>query len=77
MATVKTRIWGALGLVAFGALALAAYWLTLHESQQDPCATPQNDVSAAILAGDRDEGDGLANRAILQRGNCPPAEAPR
>ncbi len=72
MEQVGSRTWAALGALAAGAIALALYWLTLHESQLDPCATPQNDVSAAILADDRDDGDGLANRAIIQRGNCPP-----
>jgi hypothetical protein len=51
-------------------LALALYWLTVHDSQQDPCAGMENDVSAAILAGDERSGDALANRAIVQRGAC-------
>ena len=46
----------------------ALYWLTLD--QTDPCANPQADISAAIIAeGDDDQG-GLANRAMIMRGAC-------
>ncbi|MEH6517885.1 MAG: hypothetical protein V7742_14495 [Halioglobus sp.] len=46
----------------------AMYWLTLDQS--DPCASPQTDISAAIIAeGDDDQG-GLANRAMIMRGAC-------
>ena len=46
----------------------ALYWLTLDQS--DPCASPQADISAAIIAeGDDDQG-GLANRAMIMRGAC-------
>jgi hypothetical protein len=49
-------------------LGAALYWLTLDQS--DPCASPQTDISAAIIAeGDNDQG-GLANRAMIMRGAC-------
>ncbi len=48
-------------------LTAALYWLTLEEA--DPCAAPQADISAALLAEGGD-GDALANRAILMRGAC-------
>lgn len=61
-----------IGVSALIVLAGAAYVLTLDPTQEDPCAAPQNDVSGAILADDREDGDALANRAIIQRGGCPP-----
>lgn len=62
----------ALGLLTLGlivGLALLAYFLTLDPSQQDPCLSIQNDLSAAILSDDADR-DALANRAIVQRKAC-------
>ena len=47
-------------------------WLTLTETQEDPCANPQADVSAAVLADDAGDQDALANRAIILRGKCEP-----
>ena len=64
----------AIGVVLAVLIVALLYLLTEHESQEDPCATPQNDVSAAILADDADDTDGLANRAIVQRGACDPRD---
>lgn len=53
-------------LVGIGVLI---YLVTSDPSQEDPCLTPQNDISAAILGEDGDQ-DALANRAMLQRKLC-------
>ncbi len=37
---------------------------------EDPCANPQADISAAILADNEHDRDALANRAIIMRGKC-------
>lgn len=63
------RLFAWLSALAVGLLCAALYLLTKDDSQQDPCLTPQSDVSAAILAGE-DEQDALANRAMLQRKLC-------
>jgi hypothetical protein len=44
-------------------------WLTMTEVE-DPCANPQSDVSAAVLADQPGEQDALVNRAIILKGNC-------
>lgn len=44
-------------------------WLTLPESE-DPCANPQGDISAAVLAGTPGDQEALINRAIIVRENC-------
>jgi hypothetical protein len=44
-------------------------WLTLPEAE-DPCATSQADVSAAVLADEPGDQDALANRAIIMQGKC-------
>ncbi len=44
-------------------------WLTMTEGE-DPCANPQSDVSAAVLADQPGEQDALVNRAIILKGNC-------
>ena len=49
-------------------VVLALYWLTA-EDPADPC-DPQLDISAAILADENGDQDGLANRAIIMRGAC-------
>jgi len=67
---VNKSLWfKAIAAIAIATLILALYWLTLVD--EDPCANPQSDVSAAILA-EGDDQDGLANRAILMRGACKP-----
>lgn len=50
-------------------LVAALAWLTMPEST-DPCATPQADIGAAVLADQHGDQDALANRAIMVRANC-------
>lgn len=55
---------------AFVVLLIAVLaWLTLPEAQ-DPCAEPQSDISAAVLADEPGDQDALANRAIIMQGKC-------
>ncbi len=70
MSGFVTRHLPALGIALVVLIGAALYLLTRHASQEDPCAYPDSDVSAAILADDPDATDALANRAILQRGAC-------
>lgn len=65
----KSLWFKSIAAITVATLLLALYWLTLVD--EDPCANPQSDVSAAILA-EGDDQDGLANRAILMRGACEP-----
>jgi hypothetical protein len=71
-AMTKKHLFAAAALALAITLVAALYWLTLDET--DPCANPQADISAAILADDGDDQAGLANRAILMRGGCPKEE---
>ena len=50
------------------ALVAVAAWLT--ETVVDPCATPQNDISASVLADGNEDQDGLISRAIIIKANC-------
>ena len=43
-------------------------WLT--QSDEDPCANPQSDISASVLADAEGEQDALINRAIIMKANC-------
>ena len=57
-----------ISFLAIISLVAVMAWLTMYE--EDPCANPQSDVSAAVLAdGDGDQ-DGLINRAIIMKGKC-------
>ena len=57
-------------LFFFGIILVSAlYWLTLDEPE-DPCANPQEDISAAVLADEDGDQDALVNRAIIMKGNC-------
>ena len=59
------------GAVVFVLASVALlFWLTWSEEQEDPCADPQADVSAAVLADEPGDQDGLVNRAIIQKGGC-------
>lgn len=53
-------------------ILLIAVMAILTQEDEDPCANPQADISGAILADEPGDQDALANRAILQRGNCKP-----
>ena len=44
--------------------------LVLPEDAEDPCANPQGDISAAVLADHPDDQDALVNRAIIIKSNC-------
>ncbi len=50
------------------ALVAVAAWLT--ESEDDPCANPQTDISASVLADGTEDQDGLISRAIILKANC-------
>jgi hypothetical protein len=43
-------------------------WLT--QTDEDPCANPQSDISASVLADAEGEQDALINRAIIMKANC-------
>lgn len=43
-------------------------WLTMTE--EDPCANPQSDISASVLADAEGDQDALINRAIIMKGQC-------
>jgi hypothetical protein len=64
----KKLLFAIAALALLSTLIYALYWLTLDST--DPCANPQADITAAILADESGDQAGLANRAILMRGNC-------
>lgn len=49
-------------------------WLTLSGTEEDPCADPQTDISAAVIADEAGDQDALVNRAIIMRGKCKKTE---
>jgi len=57
-----------LTFVAVVLLVAILAWLTL--SEEDPCASPQSDISAAVLADQEGDKDALINRAIIVKGDC-------
>ena len=44
-------------------------WLTMPD-EEDPCADPQTDISAAVITDQPGDQDALVNRAIIMRGKC-------
>ena len=68
----KTLLAFGVFLFAVGGVALLA-WLTLYE--EDPCANPQGDIGAAVLAEGNGDQDALVNRAIIVKGNCEKRES--
>ena len=68
----KTLLAFGVFLLAVGGIALLA-WLTLYE--EDPCANPQGDIGAAVLAEGNGDQDALVNRAIIVKGNCEKRES--
>lgn len=54
--------------VAVIALIAVLAWITT--SDEDPCANPQSDISASVLAEANGDQDALANRAIIMKANC-------
>ena len=61
-------------LLAFGvfilAIALVALLAWLTDYEDDPCANPQGDIGAAVLAEDNGDQDALVHRAIIVGANC-------
>jgi hypothetical protein len=51
-------------------VGLVATFAWLTQTEEDPCATQQVDISAAVLGGSPDDQEGLVNRAIIVRGEC-------
>ena len=67
----QSALFKAIAFAFVVALVGLLYWLTLEEPA-DPCASPQTDISAAVLAGESGDQEGLVNRAIIVRGDCEP-----
>ncbi|MBT4521374.1 MAG: hypothetical protein HOC23_15350 [Halieaceae bacterium] len=65
----KTVLKAASFLLVIGLIALLAL-LTHQEKPEQPCANPQADISAAVLAEQDADQDALVNRAIILRGPC-------
>ena len=65
------RAWLLSTAVFFLAVALIAVLALLTEPvEEDPCAYPQSDVSAAVLGETPGDQDALVNRAIMMRAAC-------
>ncbi|MFK8048804.1 MAG: hypothetical protein AB8B81_10245 [Halioglobus sp.] len=62
------KILQAVSGLAVIALIAALAWLTM--SEEDPCANPQSDISASVLAEPNGDQDALTNRAIIMKANC-------
>ncbi|MEM1114049.1 MAG: hypothetical protein AAGI11_19190 [Pseudomonadota bacterium] len=58
-----------LALAAVVGVAALAATLTRTGQESDPCAEPQQDISAAVLADEQDQ-DAMINRAMLVRAEC-------
>lgn len=54
----------------FTVLLLIAIMAWLSQSNEDPCANPHSDISAAVLADQEGDQDALVNRAIIMQGKC-------
>lgn len=54
----------------FTVLLLIAIMAWLSQSNEDPCAHPGSDISAAVLADEEGDQDALVNRAIIMQGKC-------
>ncbi len=55
---------------AFTVVLLIAIMAWLSQTDEDPCANPQGDISAAVLADQEGDQDALVNRAIIMQGKC-------
>ena len=62
-----------LSLVAVLLIIAVLAWLTT-EPEPDPCSALNQDMGAAVLADESGDQDALVNRAIIQRGDCEPAQ---
>ena len=54
----------------FTVLLLVAIMAWLSLTDEDPCANPQADISAAVLAEQDGDQDALVNRAIIMKSEC-------
>ena len=54
----------------FTVLLLVAIMAWLSLTDEDPCANPQADISAAVLAEQAGDQDALINRAIIMKSEC-------
>ena len=54
----------------FTVLLLVAILAWLSVTDEDPCANPQADISAAVLAEQDGDQDALVNRAIIMKSEC-------
>ncbi|NND66647.1 MAG: hypothetical protein HKN19_03575 [Halioglobus sp.] len=66
--------WMLSAAVFFAVVGLIAVLAWVTDSEEDPCANPDADVSAAVLGESEGDQEGLVNRAIIVRGNCKPEE---
>ena len=64
-----------LSFLAIISLVAALAWLTT--TNEDPCANPQSDISASVLADAEGDQDGLINRAIIMKANCEKQQPPK
>ena len=64
------RPWYQIAAVFLFVVGLIATLAWLTQTEEDPCATQQADVSAAVLGDSPDDQEGLINRAIIVRGDC-------
>ena len=57
-------------LSVFTVVLLVAIMAWLSQTDNDPCANPQSDISAAVLADHTGDQDALINRAIIMKSEC-------
>ena len=58
------------GLTVLAAIGLVGILAWLSSTDEDPCANPQSDISAAVLADSEGDQDALTNRAMLMKSEC-------
>jgi hypothetical protein len=57
-------------LSLFTVVLLIAIMAWLSQTDEDPCANPQSDISAAVLADQSGDQGALINRAIIMKSEC-------
>ena len=57
-------------LSVFAVVLLIAVMAWFSQTDEDPCANPQSDISAAVLADQSGDQDALTNRAIIMKSEC-------
>ena len=70
---MNAKVFFRTGLFLFAVLLITTL-VNVTFDDTDPCANPNADITAAILADADGDQDALANRAILMRGKCPQEE---